>query len=46
MLSSRKDIFEDYNETYFEKKLSEQTKIVNKHIISKSGRIIFEYEII
>ena len=46
MLLGRKDIFEDYNETYFEKKLSEQTKIVNKHIISKSGRIIFEYEII
>ncbi len=39
-----KDIFENYNETYFEKKLSEHTKILKKYNISKSGRVIFEYE--
>ncbi len=44
MLISRKDIFENYNELYFEKKLSEHAKILKKHKISKSGRVIFEYE--
>ncbi len=44
MLISRKDIYENYNETYFEKKLSEHTKILKKYKISKSGRVIFEYE--
>ena len=44
MLISRKDIFDDYNENYFEKKLSEHTKILKKYSISKSGRVIFEYE--
>ena len=44
MLISRKDIFDDYNENYFEKKLSEHIKILKKYSISKSGRVIFEYE--
>ena len=44
MLISKKDIYDNYNENYFEKKLSEQMKILDKHIISKSGRVIFEYE--
>ena len=30
MLISKKDIYENYNETYFEKKLSEHTKILKK----------------
>lgn len=46
MLISRKDIFENYNEIYFEKKLLEQTKILNKYKISQSGRVIFEYEVL
>jgi|TARA_B110000259_G_C13717771_1_gene283162 hypothetical protein len=46
MLISRKDIFENCSEIYFEKRLLGHTKILNKYKISESGRVIFEYEVL
>ncbi len=44
MLEFREDIFLDYSENKFEKCLQNKTKIINKNLVTKSGRIIYEYE--
>ncbi len=44
MLSLRQDIFTDYDINNFEKHLTDVAKIVNKKIISESGRCLFWYE--
>lgn len=43
MLVSREDIFSNYSETEFENCLKSKSNIINKDIITKSRRVIFEY---
>jgi len=44
MLSTREDIFPNYNQSSFEIALSKLSTIINKEVISKSGRILYEYK--
>jgi hypothetical protein len=44
MLSTREDIFPDYNEASFEAALIKCATIVKKDRISDSGRILYEYK--
>ena len=44
MLSTKEDIYEDYTEENFEKKLLEHVEIINKHKLYNSNRIIYEYK--
>ena len=46
MLENREDIFDKYNQLNFEKILSNKSKIIKKNIVSASGRIIYEFEIV
>jgi len=46
MLQSREDIFLDYSEVNFENCLKSKSNIVNKNTITKSGRVIYEYNLI
>jgi len=43
MLALREDIFPHYNQSLFELSLSRVCKVVSKNIISKSGRVLYEY---
>ena len=43
MLRFREDIFLDYSETEFENCLKAKSNIIKKDLITKSGRIIYEY---
>ena len=44
MLELKGDIFPDYNDQNFEKILSFKSEILQKNIISRTGRIIYEYK--
>tara|TARA_E500000178_G_scaffold352398_1_gene415745 strand:- start:228 stop:1610 length:1383 start_codon:yes stop_codon:yes gene_type:complete len=44
MLELKGDIFPDYNDQNFEKILSFKSEILQKNIISQTGRIIYEYK--
>jgi len=44
MLSSRADIFPNYDQSEFEAALTRSATIVNTNITSKSGRILYEYK--
>ncbi len=46
MLEFREDIFSDYSEENFENYLAKKTKIINKSLITKTGRILYEYEVL
>ena len=46
MLEFRDDIFNNYTEENFENYLKQKSKIINKNIITKTGRIIYEYEVL
>ena len=46
MLEFRQDIFKDYSQEKFEKNLQEKSNIVNKSVITKTGRILYEYEVL
>ena len=46
MLEFREDIFIDYNEKNFENCLKQKSKIINKSKITKTGRILYEYEVL
>ena len=44
MLRFREDVFLNYSETEFENCLKAKSNIINKNLITKSGRIIYEYK--
>ena len=44
MLELKGDIFPDYNESNFERYILNYGKIINKEIISESGRTIYEFQ--
>ncbi len=44
MLATREDIFPNYNQSSFEIALLKSSTIINKKVISKSGRILYEYK--
>ena len=44
MLSSRKDIFEDYNINTFRDIMKKNVKIINERILDSNTRVIFIYE--
>ena len=44
MLANRKDIFDTYSQTNFEKVLINKAKIITKDTISESGRTIYEFK--
>ncbi len=46
MLEFREDIFTDYTEENFENCLKQKSKIINKSIITKTGRVIYEYQVL
>jgi ribosomal protein L11 methylase PrmA len=46
MLQLREDIFSDYTAENFENILKKKTKIIEKKIISSSGRTLYEYQAI
>ena len=46
MLEFREDIFKDYTEENFENCLKQKSKIINKSIITKTGRVIYEYQVL
>ena len=46
MLEFREDIFHDYSQENFEKCLLEKSNIINKTVITKTGRILYEYEVL
>ena len=43
LLRNREDIFYNYSVEVFERLLSKKVKIANRHIISESGRVLFEF---
>jgi hypothetical protein len=43
LLRNREDIFYNYSIETFESILLKKVKIVNKHVISLSGRVLFEF---
>ena len=45
MLEFREDIFSDYTEIKFENYLKSKSNIINKTIVTKSGRIIYEFSL-
>ncbi len=45
MLEFRDDIFPYYSEIEFENSLKAKSDIINKNVITKSGRVIYEYNI-
>ena len=43
LLSLRKDIFPNYNESHFQEALERYATVVKKKVISKSGRVLYWY---
>lgn len=46
MLSTKEDIYNDYSEENFEKHLREHVKILYKHKLHNSNRVIYEYKVL
>ena len=46
MLSTKEDIYKDYNEENFEKYLIQHVEILKKHKLHNSNRVIYEYKVL